>query len=64
MFDVTASLTQDRLYFRLNDGVNQRLRLDTIEVLNGQAYIPRDESNQDFDVLGNELQNKGKACNI
>ena len=25
-------------------------------------YIPRDESNQDFDVLGNELENKGKAC--
>ena len=23
-----------------------------------------DESNQDFDVLGNELQNKGKACGV
>lgn len=32
--------------------------------LNGSTYIPRDESNQDFDVLENELENKGKACNI
>ena len=32
--------------------------------LDGSTYIPRDESNKDFDVLGNELENKGKACGV
>ena len=30
----------------------------------GVIFIPRDESNINFDVIGNELQNKGKACDI
>ena len=28
------------------------------------AYIPRDESNTEFDVLGNELEYKGPACGV
>ncbi len=47
-------VSTNQLSYRDNLGFNQI----------GSIYIPRDERNQDFDVLGNELQNKGKACNI
>ena len=49
------------LQFRKNNATNYRVRWE-VQEFTMEIISPRDESNTDFDVLGNELQFTGKAC--
>ena len=59
--DIDAFVNNFR-FITVPDGLSVNDLNDVLGYYN--TYIPRDESNQDFDVLGNDLEHKGKACNI
>lgn len=75
VFEYNFSLTEFKIKMSIRDEDGFIDEFQTYTVSDGEsidflnklflyqsAYIPRDESNKNFDVLEEDLQNKGKAC--